>query len=107
MLQPSSTSLAQDGHDAQDCPIGVARTGDDLDTESSTASFNLRTQFLGPESTDACPPLTPNLVLCVASTKSLIPTTCEQCTHRSVKQQDRQGLRLVGKIHLIARHNAT
>ena len=62
----------------QDCPIGVARTGDDLETESSTASFSLRTQFLGPESTDACPPLTPNLVLCVASTNSLMPTTCKE-----------------------------
>ena len=70
----------------QDCPIGVARTGDDLDTESKTASFNLRTQFLGPESTDACPPLTPNLVLCVASTSSLMPTTCKPYTHTLVTE---------------------
>ena len=51
--------LAQAGSGVQDWPIGVARTGDDLDTESNTASLSLRTQFLGPDSTDACPPFTP------------------------------------------------
>ena len=67
----------------QDWPIGVARTGDDLDTESSTASLSLRTQFLGPVSTDDWPPLTPNLVRCVASTSSLMPTTCRRSTHHA------------------------
>ena len=51
--------LAQAGSGVQDWPIGVARTGDDLDTESNTASLSRRTQFLGPDSTEACPPLTP------------------------------------------------
>ena len=106
MLQPSFTSIAQDVHDIHDCPIGVARTGDDLDTESSTASFNLRTQFLGPDSTDACPPLTPNLVLCVASTNSLIPTTCKQHTH-PCEHQSSQDSRTVAVPHLLARHGMT
>ena len=54
--------------------MGVARTGVDRDTDSSSMSFRRFTQFLGPDRIDDCPPFTPKRVRCVASISSLIPS---------------------------------
>ena len=43
----------------QDWPMGVARTGEERETDSSSASLSFLTQERGPARMEACPPLTP------------------------------------------------